>query len=200
MVTCSDEVNSLASLGHSISLSRVWPWVQLNVPFVCFLVYWIFFFLFWDKDFLHNPAWPIHRDPAGSATRGPANLQCVLLMSNHFFNFILFNIWVLCCIYIFLASPVDGCEPPCGCWELNSGPLEEQPVLLTADPSLQPPPLFFWVCSFCVYFWDSPTLNIRVTLNSRKFRGEFQIWAIQVLCADLFWGCLMKILKQSFSV
>jgi hypothetical protein len=20
----------------------------------------------------------------------------------------------------------DGCEPPCGCWELNSGPLEEQ--------------------------------------------------------------------------
>jgi hypothetical protein len=22
----------------------------------------------------------------------------------------------------------DGCEPPCGCWELNSGPLEEQSV------------------------------------------------------------------------
>ena len=20
----------------------------------------------------------------------------------------------------------DSCEPPCGCWELNSGPLEEQ--------------------------------------------------------------------------
>jgi hypothetical protein len=19
----------------------------------------------------------------------------------------------------------DGCEPPCGCWDLNSGPLEE---------------------------------------------------------------------------
>jgi hypothetical protein len=32
----------------------------------------------------------------------------------------------------------DGCEPPCGCWELNSGPLEEQPVLLTTEPSLQP--------------------------------------------------------------
>jgi hypothetical protein len=32
----------------------------------------------------------------------------------------------------------DGCEPPCGCWELNSGPLEKQPVLLTSDPSLQP--------------------------------------------------------------
>jgi hypothetical protein len=33
----------------------------------------------------------------------------------------------------------DGCEPPCGCWELNSGLLEEQSVLLTAEPSLQLP-------------------------------------------------------------
>jgi hypothetical protein len=32
----------------------------------------------------------------------------------------------------------DGCEPPCGCWELNLGRLEEQSVLLTAEPSLQP--------------------------------------------------------------
>ena len=29
----------------------------------------------------------------------------------------------------------DGCEPPCGCWELNSGLLEEQSVLFTAEPS-----------------------------------------------------------------
>ena len=33
---------------------------------------------------------------------------------------------------------MDGCRLPCGCWELNSGPLEEQPVLLTTEPSLQP--------------------------------------------------------------
>ena len=33
----------------------------------------------------------------------------------------------------------DGCELPCGCWELDSEPLEEQPVLLTTEPSLQPP-------------------------------------------------------------
>ncbi|KAM7325843.1 hypothetical protein ACRRTK_014321 [Alexandromys fortis] len=31
----------------------------------------------------------------------------------------------------------DGCEPPCGCWELNSGPLEETTMLLTTEPSLQ---------------------------------------------------------------
>jgi len=35
-------------------------------------------------------------------------------------------------------SITDGCEPPCGCWDLNSGPLEEQSVLLTAEPPLQP--------------------------------------------------------------
>jgi hypothetical protein len=32
----------------------------------------------------------------------------------------------------------DGCEPPCGCWDLNSGPLEEQSALLTTEPSHQP--------------------------------------------------------------
>jgi hypothetical protein len=42
------------------------------------------------------------------------------------------------------SDPItDGCEPPCGCWELNSGPLEEQSVLLTTEPSLQSSQLYF---------------------------------------------------------
>jgi hypothetical protein len=32
----------------------------------------------------------------------------------------------------------DGSEPSCGNWDLNSGPLEEQLILFTAEPSLQP--------------------------------------------------------------
>jgi hypothetical protein len=28
----------------------------------------------------------------------------------------------------------DGCEPPCGCWDLNSGPSAEQSVLPSAEP------------------------------------------------------------------
>jgi hypothetical protein len=32
----------------------------------------------------------------------------------------------------------NGCEPPCDCWKLNSGQLEEQLVLLTTEPYLQP--------------------------------------------------------------
>jgi hypothetical protein len=42
------------------------------------------------------------------------------------------------------SDPITvGRELPCGCWELNSGPLEEQSVLLTAEPSLQPSILVF---------------------------------------------------------
>jgi hypothetical protein len=37
---------------------------------------------------------------------------------------------------------VDGCELPFGSWELNSGPLEEQPVLSIAESSLQ---LYIWI-------------------------------------------------------
>lgn len=30
------------------------------------------------------------------------------------------------------------CDPPCGCWALNSCSLEERPVLITSKPLLQP--------------------------------------------------------------
>ena len=33
---------------------------------------------------------------------------------------------------------IDSCELPCVYWELNAGPLEEQPVLLTPELYLQP--------------------------------------------------------------
>jgi len=39
----------------------------------------------------------------------------------------------------------DVCEPPCGCWELNSGPLKEQVVLLTTELSLQPSKLLLFL-------------------------------------------------------
>jgi hypothetical protein len=78
----------------------------------------------------------------------------------------LFSFWLLFCrffvvfrfiYYVYSVLPVcmpagqkrapdliiDGCEPPCGCWELNSGPLEKQPVLLIFEPSLQPFVLYF---------------------------------------------------------
>ena len=38
----------------------------------------------------------------------------------------------------------DGCEPPCRCWELNSGPLEEQAVLLTSE-AISPAPVYYFL-------------------------------------------------------
>ena len=34
----------------------------------------------------------------------------------------------------------DDFEPPCDCWELNSGPLDEKAILFTYEPSLQTSP------------------------------------------------------------
>jgi hypothetical protein len=44
-----------------------------------------------------------------------------------------------------------GCEPPCGCWDLNLGHPEEQSVLLTAQPSYQPDTSFFII--FILFFF-----------------------------------------------
>jgi hypothetical protein len=37
-----------------------------------------------------------------------------------------------------MVSITDGYKPPGVCWELNTGSLEGQQALLTAEPSLQP--------------------------------------------------------------
>jgi hypothetical protein len=44
-----------------------------------------------------------------------------------------------------------GCEPPCGCWDLNSGPSEEQSVLLPTEPSHQPLSVFLSSIYFPVF-------------------------------------------------
>ena len=66
----------------------------------------------------------------------------------------------------------DGCEPPCGCWEMNSGPLEEQAMLLTTEPSFQPfhsfLNIYFYVYVYacvsytiCVQYLQMPEEGIR---------------------------------------
>ena len=42
-----------------------------------------------------------------------------------------------------LELELESCEPPCGCWKLNRGPLGEQPLLFTVEPSLQARFFFF---------------------------------------------------------
>lgn len=60
-----------------------------------------------------------------------------------FFLLFVFVFVLHVCLYEGVRSPgttgTDICELPCGFWKLNQGPPEEQPVLLTSEPSLQPP-------------------------------------------------------------
>jgi hypothetical protein len=83
---------------------------------------------------------------------------------------------------------IDGLKPPCGCWELNSGPLQEQSVLLTTEPSLQPWKknffLSFWFHSF---FYMSNTQVIRKKLQSNdKFALGTILSYFKYLCT---WKC-----------
>ena len=66
-----------------------------------------------------------------------------------------------------------GCEPSCGCWDLNSRPSEEQSVLLPTEPSLQPSHVvllnFLWFGIFLhVYntFWSNLLPN---SLSSNSY-------------------------------
>lgn len=36
------------------------------------------------------------------------------------------------------TTGTEGCKPPCGCWELYSGPPEKQPVFLTMSHLCSP--------------------------------------------------------------
>jgi hypothetical protein len=67
--------------------------------------------------------------------------------------------WVHCCSFQKRVSgPItDGCEPPCGCWQLNSGPLEEQSGLLTVFVIVVVVLVWFLFLIF-VLFWDRVSL------------------------------------------
>ena len=82
---------------------------------------------------------------------------------------------------------MGGCEPPCGFWDLNSGPLEEQSVLLPTEPSLQTPDFIFLVdmskinlLTFHshVCLWEGIMLAVRLSLcflpSSRIAAGSHQ--------------------------
>ena len=95
--------------------------------------------------------------------------------------YLILCVWVfglhVCLCTIFMLKPTevrreirspgtrstDGCEPPHGYWDSSPGPLEEQPVPLTTEPSLQPQPVCLFVCLF---FLLSAFKSIQIPLNS----------------------------------
>ena len=71
-----------------------------------------------------------------------------MVLASTLVSFIFLMIFVLCVLLFYLHTCLcEGVRSaagrvtvsyalPCECWELNPGPREEQPVLLTIDPSL----------------------------------------------------------------
>ena len=84
----------------------------------------------------------------------------------------------------------DGCEPPCGFWELNLGPLKEQQVLLTAEPSLQLPcQVFSGVPGVTSYMLGKYSLlgYMYITVELQKLITwvlNFQILSINANCKE----------------
>jgi hypothetical protein len=62
--------------------------------------------------------------------------RIILKNSKSSFFFLIYLLYVSCsCLQTLQKREsdliTDGCEPPCGCWDLNSGPSEEQSCALT---------------------------------------------------------------------
>ena len=73
-----------------------------------------------------------------SHTQKDASSVYYLATEPIFYDLFIFIFFMCIGVKVFGTGVTDSCELPCGCWELNPGPLEEQSVLLTAEPSFQP--------------------------------------------------------------
>jgi hypothetical protein len=86
----------------------------------------------------------------------------------------------------------DGFEPPCVCWALNLGSLEEQSVLLTTEPSLQTPFLvkIDWLMIDWLIIYKH---TVAVFSHSRR---EHQIWLWMVVSHHVVAGIWTQDLRE----
>jgi hypothetical protein len=67
--------------------------------------------------------------------------ECTLFLFLFCLHFMCIGAFLYVYLYDVVRSSgtevIDSCELSHGCWRLNPGPLEEQPMLLTTEPSLQ---------------------------------------------------------------
>ena len=97
----------------------------------------------------------------------PPNYKFILLIFQLFHHICIYIVYVYeYTVAVFrhtteeASAPItDGCETPYGCWDLNSRPLEEQSVLLTAEPSLQPFSILLYISFLYVFTYFTFFLN-----------------------------------------
>lgn len=61
------------------------------------------------------------------------------------------------CLWNTLDRITYSCELSCECWEMNMGPLEEEPMISTREPSLCPSPYFLAGVFYTVFFSFFPS-------------------------------------------
>lgn len=71
--------------------------------------------------------------------------------------FIYFYVYTLSAVTSVWQNRADGCEPMCDGWKMNSEYLEEQPVLLIVESTLQS--LFFLFVKKYTWYENSPFPN-----------------------------------------
>ena len=69
---------------------------------------------------------------------------------------------------------MDGCELPCGCWEPNLGPLQEQQVLITAESTLQPQGIQTLEVKILLQVYPSWS---RASSLNKQFRSDLELSA-----------------------
>ena len=94
-----------------------------------------------SKGFSHHNKHPAILLTLKKCNWGSSSFLLLLLLKDWLIDWLIdWFIWVHCsCLQTHqkrASDPItDGCEPSCVCQELNSGPLEEQSVLFTTEPS-----------------------------------------------------------------
>lgn len=94
----------------------------------------------------------------------------------------------------------EGCELPCRQWELSSGPLEWQPVILTTEPFLQTFPdllnsktaemaprflnFLTWNESYIVKFSNSEVFRSGLTYNHSSVSSLWDHFASTIMLAN----------------
>lgn len=93
---------------------------------------------------------------------------------------------------------IDDCESPCGCWERNSGRLEERPVLLAAQLFLQPRGLMPWeriqsVARLSFHFFISILIRFSFIRGAEVPRvRSFLVLLLLIPSVNLWWSDRMQ--------
>ena len=82
-------------------------------------------------------------------------------------------------------EPWDSCEPPCVCWELNLGLLQERQVLLTPETTLQSWAKVLVFQSHCSVLQPSNSCSCLCQRRDHSHSNGYAVESIAFICISL---------------